>query len=56
VSPDPGRSNASGTAGGPAAARGRYLYPAIRDMSEVIASAAGEAVHAALADAGFEAD
>lgn len=41
--------------GGAGGGEGRYLYPAIRDMSEVIASAAGDAVHDALADAGFEA-
>lgn len=34
---------------------GRYIYPAIRDMSEVIASETGEAIHEALADAGFRA-
>jgi len=34
---------------------GRYLYPAIRDMSDVISSETGEAIHEALHDAGFEA-
>jgi hypothetical protein len=40
--------------GGSGGGEGRYLYPAIRDMSEVIAHEAGEAVHEALHDAGFE--
>jgi hypothetical protein len=41
--------------GGSGTGEGRYLYPAIRDMSEVIASETGEAIHEALHDAGFEA-
>ena len=41
--------------GGSGDQEGRYVYPAIRDMSEVIAHEAGEAIHEALRDAGFEA-
>ncbi len=41
--------------GGSGSGEGRYLYPAIRDMSEVIASETGAAIHEALHDAGFEA-
>jgi hypothetical protein len=41
--------------GGAGAGEGRYLYPAIREMGDVIARQAGEAVHEALADAGFKA-
>ena len=41
--------------GGSGDGEGRYLYPAIRDMSEVIAHETGEAIHQALMDAGFEA-
>ena len=40
--------------GGSGSGEGRYLYPAIRDMSEVIARETGEAIHEALRDAGFE--
>jgi hypothetical protein len=39
--------------GGSGAGEGRYLYPAIREMGEVIAHETGEAVHEALHDAGF---
>ena len=42
-------------AGGSGSGEGRYLYPAIRDMSDVIARETGEAIHEALHDAGFEA-
>ena len=41
-------------AGGSGSGEGRYLYPAIRDMSDEIARETGEAIHEALADAGFE--
>lgn len=41
--------------GGSGGGEGRYIYPAIRDMSGVISEEAGEAVHEALMDAGFEA-
>jgi len=33
---------------------GRYIYPTVREMHDVIVDAAGEAVHDALADAGWE--
>jgi hypothetical protein len=57
-----GRGHRPGVAGsgsvvrpwmGKPAGEGRYIYPAVRDLSDILAESVGEAVHEALRDAGF---